>query len=183
MTSRCRSFTHLRTILISFLAVIVAASCARKDNSADTDQASHDLRKAQAAVSEKREHVATNEVEVEGKRRALIKEQQDLVDQTKSLEDHRQQLGAAGSAVVNARAAYHAAVTERLAKLDAALAGLATHTDATSRDAVAGLHARRDLLAAKLAAMPIADDPGWAGFTQDVDTIFDAIERDLRATK
>jgi peptidoglycan hydrolase CwlO-like protein len=161
MTSRCRSFTHLRTILISFLAVIVAASCARKDNSADTDQASHDLRKAQAAVSEKREHVATNEVEVEGKRRALIKEQQDLVDQTKSLEDHRQQL----------------------AKLDAALAGLATHTDATSRDAVAGLHARRDLLAAKLAAMPIADDPGWAGFTQDVDTIFDAIERDLRATK
>jgi peptidoglycan hydrolase CwlO-like protein len=173
----------LRTNLISFLAVIVAASCAQKDNSADTDQAGHDLRKAQTAVSEKRKDVATNEVEVEGKRRALIKEQQDLADKTKSLEEDRQQLGAAGSAMVAARAAYDAAVTERLAKLDAALAGLATHTDATSQDAVAGLHARRELLAAKLAATPIAADPSWAGFTKDVDTIFDAIEQDLRATK
>jgi predicted nucleic acid-binding Zn-ribbon protein len=175
----------MRKMLISLVAVAVAiaASCAKKDNSADTDQASHDLQKAQAAASEKRKDVATNEAEIEGKKRELIKGQQDLADKTRTLESDRQQLGSAEGTLVEARAAYAAAVKERLAKLDAALAGLATQTDATSKDAVAGLRARRDLLAAKLATMPVAADPSWPGFTHDVDTLFDAIERDLRATQ
>jgi peptidoglycan hydrolase CwlO-like protein len=130
-----------------------------------------------------RSAVATNEADIETKKRELIKGQQDLADKTKALDDNRQQLGSAGATLVAARAAYGAAVTERLAKLDAALAGLATQTDAASKDAVAGLHARRDLLAAKLAAMPAAADPSWPEFTRDVDTTFQAIEHDLRATR
>jgi hypothetical protein len=175
--------THLRTTLISFVMIAVAASCAKMDNSADTDQASQNLRKAQAAVSEKHNAVALNEADIENKKRELIKGQQDLADKTKSLDDNRQQLGSAGATLVAARAAYGAAVTERFAKLDAALAGLATQTDAASKDAVAGLHARRDLLATKLAAMPAAADPNWPGFTRDVDTTFEAIEHDLGATR
>lgn len=174
---------HLRKTLISFVVVAVVASCARKDNSADTDQASHDLQQAQAAAREKRKDVATNEAEIEGKKRELIKGQQDLADKTKALESNRQQLGSAEGTLGEARAAYAAAVTERLAKLDAALAGFATRTDATSTDAVAGLRARRDLLAARLATMPVAADPSWPGVTHDVDTLFDAIERDLRTTQ
>jgi hypothetical protein len=173
----------LRTILICFVTIAVAASCAKKDNSADTDQASQELRKAQAAVSEKHNAVAMNEADIENKKRELIKGQQDLADKTKSLDDNRQQLGSAGATLVAARAAYAAAVAERFAKLDAALAGLATRTDAASKDAVAGLHARRDLLAAKLAAMPVAADSSWPGFTRDVDTTFEAIEHDLGAAR
>jgi predicted nucleic acid-binding Zn-ribbon protein len=174
----------VRTLLTSFvLTVVVAASCAKKDNSADTDHASQDLQKAQAAVSDKRREVAANEVEIEGKKRELIKGQQDLADKTQWLEDDRQQLGSARGTLVEARAAYGTAVTERLAKLDAALAGLATQTDATSKDALAGLRARRDLLAAKLATMPVTAEPGFTEFTRDVDTMFDAIENDLRAAR
>lgn len=174
----------MRTNLIcSALAVVLAASCARKDNSADTDQASQDLRNAQTAVSEKRKAITASEVEIEGRKRALIKGQQDLADKAATLEADRRLLGSAAGTLVDARAAYAAAVTERSAKLDAALAGLATQTDAMSKDAAAGLHARRDLLAAKLATMPVTADPSWPGFTQDVDTMFDAIERDLRAAR
>jgi hypothetical protein len=173
----------LYTTLISFVMIVSTASCAKTDNSADTDQASQNLLKAQAAVSEKHNAVATNEADIETKKRELIKGQQDLADKTRSLDDNRQQLGSAGATLVAARAAYGAAVTERFAKLNAALAGLATQTDAASKDAVAGLHARRDLLAAKLAAMPAAADPSWPGFTRDLDTTFEAIEHDLGASR
>jgi hypothetical protein len=71
-------------------------------------------------------------------------------------------------------------VKERFAKLDAGLAGLATRTDAASKDASTGLAARRTALAAKLAAMPVGADAGWAAYTKEVDTTFDAIEHDLR---
>jgi hypothetical protein len=173
----------LRTIFIGVVMIAVAASCAKNDNSADTDQASQDLRNAQAAVSEKHNAVAMNEADIENKKRELIKGQQDLADKTKSLDDNRRQLGSAGATLVAARAAYGAAVTERFAKLDATLAGLKTQTDAASKDAAAGLRARRDLLAAKLAAMPAAADASWQGFTRDVDTTFEAIEHDLGATR
>jgi predicted nucleic acid-binding Zn-ribbon protein len=163
--------------------MVVAASCGKQDSAADTDQAGQDLRKAQASVSEQRKSVEANEAAIEGKKRELIKGQQELADTTKSLEDHRQQLGSAGTTLVQARTAYSAAVIERLARADAALAGLATQTDAQSTDAVAGLRARRALLAAKLSTMPVAADPAWAGFTHDVDAVFDAIEHDLQAAK
>ena len=181
-----RSENHVRTNFVCAVvmaASCAAASCAKKDNSADTDQATKDLRNAQTAVSEKHKAVTANEVEIEARKRELIKGQQDLADKVAKLEADRRQLGSAAGTLVGARAAYAAAVTERLAKLDAALAGLATQTDATSKDAAAGLRARRDLLAAKLAAMPATADPSWPAFTQDVDTMFDAIERDLLAAR
>jgi chromosome segregation ATPase len=174
----------LYTIFISSaFVVIMAASCAKKDNSADTDQAGQDLRNAQSEVSDKRKDVTVNEDEIERKKRELIKGQQELSDKEKSLEDNRQQLGSARGTLAEARTAYSAAVTERFAKLDAELAGLATKTDAKSKDAAAGLHARRDLLATKLATMPATADPSWTGYTQDVDSMFDAVEHDLLAAR
>ncbi len=164
-------------------ALVLAASCSDKDNSAVTDRASQDLRKAQSAVSEQRKDLTADEAEIERKKRELTKEQQDLADKEKALEAHRLQLGSAQGTLAEARAAYGAAVTARFAKLDAALAGLGTQTDAASKDALAGLRARRDLLAAKLATMATTAEASWTSYTQDVDTTFDAIERDLRAAK
>ena len=164
-------------------ALVLAAGCSDKDNSAVTDRASQDLRKAQSAVSEQRKDLTADEAEIERKKRELTKEQQDLADKEKALEAHRLQLGSAQGTLAEARVAYGAAVTARFAKLDAALAGLATQTDAASKDALAGLRARRDLLAAKLATMAATAEADWTGYTRDVDTTFDAIERDLRAAK
>jgi hypothetical protein len=167
--------------LSTLLAVAVAASCSKKDNSADTDQASEDLREAQSAVSAKHDNVATTGDEIERRKRQLVAEQTQLADKERSLEDSRRQLGSALGRLTDARTAYSAAVKERFAKLDAGLAGLATHTDAASKDASAGLAARRDLLAARLVLIPSGADASWATYTKDVDTTFDAIERDLRA--
>jgi len=170
------------SLLMSTLLVVgVAASCSSKENSADTDQASKDLRAAQSAVSAKDKAVTTTGDEVERRKRELVAEQQQLADKEKALEDSRRQLGSARGTLTDARAAYSVAVKERFAKLEAGLAGLATRTDAASKDARAGLAARRDLLAAKLAVMPDGADASWAAYTKDVDTTFDAIERDLRS--
>jgi chromosome segregation ATPase len=167
------------TRLITLLVVL--ASCSSKDNSADTDRASEDLRKAQTVVTAKHDDVATTGDEIERRKRQLVAEQQQLADQEKALADNQRQLGSAHGMLVQARTAYAAAVKERFAKLDAALATLSTRTDAASKDASAGLTARRDLLAAELARMPDGADARWAAYTKDVDTTFDAIERDLRA--
>ncbi len=171
----------MRRRICMVLAVAAAVSCSSKDNSAATDRASEDLRKAQTAVTAKTDDVAMTGDEIERRKRQLALEQQQLADQEKSLEDSRRQLGSAQGTLDQARTAYAAAVKERLAKLDAGLASLKTRTDAASKDATAGLAARRELLAATLAKMPGGSDPGWAAYTKDVDTTFDAIERDLRA--
>jgi chromosome segregation ATPase len=170
----------LRTIWInSSLAVALVASCGGKDNSADTDQASQDVREAQSSVSKKRDDLTAGGDEIERRKRQILDEQRQLADKEVVLEDSRRQLGSARGTLADARDAYAAAVNERFAKLDAALAGLARRADAASKDASAGLSARRDLLATKLAAMPAAADASWAAYTKDVDTTFDAIERDL----
>jgi len=169
-------------LLSSVLAVVMAASCTKLD-SGGTDQASQDLRNAQTAVSDKHKAVVANEDDIERRKRELITKQQELVDQEKSLALNRQQLGSAGGTLAEARAAYGAAVTARFAKLDASLAGLATQTDAKSKDAAAGLSARRDLLSAKLSTMPATADPSWPGYTRDVDATFEAIEHDVRVAR
>ncbi|MBA2541762.1 MAG: hypothetical protein H0V17_19115 [Deltaproteobacteria bacterium] len=168
-----------RTLICTLLAV--AASCSNKNNSADTDRASEDLRKAQSVVVAKGEDVATTGDEIERRKRQLAAEQQLLADKEKALEDSRRQLGSARGTLEQARTAYAAAVKERFAKLEAGLASLSTRTDAASKDASAGLAARRDLLAAELARMPDGADASWPAYTRNVDTTFDAIERDLRA--
>jgi chromosome segregation ATPase len=170
------------TIRIGYLlAAIVAASCASKDNSADTDKASQDLRKAQADVSQKRDGLSANRDDVERRKREILKGQQELADKETALEHDRQQFGSAQGTLAQARTAYGAAVKARLAKLDASLAGLSTQTDAASKDAAVGLSARRELLAGRLAAMPVTEEASWTAYTHDVDTSFDAIEHDLRA--
>ncbi len=167
-------------------AVFLAASCGKADNSADTDTASQDLRKAQAALIEHEKTLADDQDAVEQKKRDLAREQQELLrgqeelaDKLKLLEQQRAQLGSAQETMNKARAAYVAAVKQRFAKLDASIATLATATDARSRDAVTGLRARRDQLAAKLASLTETLDADWNQYTTDVDTTFDAIEHDL----
>jgi DNA repair exonuclease SbcCD ATPase subunit len=168
------------------LAVVLIVGCGKDDNSADTDPASQELQKAQAALSERSKSLADNQGAIEQTKRDLarqqqeiLRQQQDLADKQKLLEQQQQQLGAAQENLGKARAAYAAAVKQRFAKLDANLATLATATDARSRDAVAGLRARRDQLAAKLAAQTETKDADWNQYTDDVDTTFDAIEQDL----
>ncbi len=181
--------TTSRCWLVS--AVLLVAGCGVEDNSAATDKASEELRRAQTALSEHSKELTDNQEAIEQKKRDLAREQQellrdeqDLADKQKLLEQQRQQLGAAQQNLSQARAAYAAAVKERFAKLDATLATLATRTDARSRDAVTGLRARRDQLATKLATLTDTLDANWNDYTSDVDTTFDAIEHDLQeATK
>jgi chromosome segregation ATPase len=158
---------------------LIATSCGKKDNSADTDQASQALRKAQADVSKGSNELVKNQDEIEQQKRDLVREQQQLADKQQLAERQRQDLGSAQGTLQEARLAYAAAVKARFAKLDASLATLATKTDAKSKDAVTGLRARRDQLLVKLDAMAGASDPTWNEYTKDVDTTFDAIETDL----
>lgn len=167
--------------LSSAVVLLVLASCGEKNNSADTDQVGRDLTAAQSELTEKRRDVVTNEEDVERRKRAVLADQQALADQEQALAANRQELGSARETFVKARAAYGAGVSSRLAKLDAAIAGLATKSDAASRDAVAGLRARRDLLAATLASMPTITEERWTVYANEVDIVFDAIERDVRA--
>jgi hypothetical protein len=171
----------MNVLISSLLAVAFVVACADRDNSASTDKASKDLREAESAVREKRSDLVTSGSDVERRKRHLVVEQQQLIDKQVLLERNREQLGSAEGTLLQAHAAYAAAVTERFAKLDAGMAGLATKVDAASKDARVGLAARRDILATKLQAMPAAADSSWAAYTKDVDTTFDAIERDLRA--
>jgi len=171
----------MNVLISSLLGVSFVVACADKDNSSATDKASKDLREAESAVREKRSDLVTTGSDVERRQRQLGVEQQQLVDKQVLLERNREQLGSAEGTLLQAHAAYAAAVTERFAKLDAGVAELATKTDAASLDARVGLAARRDLLATKLREMPAAADTRWAAYTKDVDTTFDAIERDLRA--
>lgn len=171
------------SLLTSLILFVFAAACSKKDNSDVTDKAAKDLREAQTALTEKSKEVVETGDDIERRKRDLLREQQELADKEAALAAKAQQLGSAQGTLAQAGTAYRSAVTERLAKLDAALATLETKVDAASKDAAAGLRARRDLLAAKLAAMPEAADSGWLAYTKDVDTTFDAIERDLRDVK
>ena len=171
---------YLASVLVLVL-VPLAVGCGKADNSAGTDKASKDLREAQGQVDQSSKAIAQNRDDIEEQKRTLAREQQALADKQKLVAQQQQELGSAQGEVTAARAAYGAAVTARFAKLEAALATLATRTDAGSRDAVVGLRARRDQLAVSLSSITNTPDPRWTTYTQDVDTTFDAIERDLRA--
>lgn len=169
-------------LVVAIAACLVAAGCSTKDNSAGTERASKDLRRAQSTVGAKHDDVTATADDIERRKRDLVAQEQQLGDKEKSLDDSRRQLGSAQATLTEARKAYSAAVKERLAKLDAGLATLSTHTDAPSKDASVGLGARRDALATKLATMPDGEDARWAAYTKDVDATFDVIEHDLRSS-
>lgn len=175
-----------RHLGVAFAGLLAVAGCGKDDNSADTDRAAEELRKAQAALGEHSKSLADNQSAIEQGRRnlaleqeKLAREQRELADKQKLLAEQEAKLGAAKQGLAQARAAYAAAVTERMAKLDASLATLGKRTDARARDALAGLRARRDQLATKLAALGGTLDSGWAEYASDVDTTFDAMEHDL----
>lgn len=159
---------------------MTGVGCTKHDDAAQTDKAAEKLRAAQAEVTAHSTAVATNAQDIEQRKRDLAREQQELADKQKLLEQQQSALGSAKSTLQDARVAYAAAVKERFAKLDASLSTLATRTDAKSTDAATGLRARRDQLSTKLAAMTTTADVGWETYTKDIDTTFDAIERDLR---
>ena len=165
--------------LVFSLSLWLAAGCGKHDDSAETDKTGAELRKAQDEVATHSKDLAKNQRDIEQQKRDVAREQQELADKQKLLEQQQQQLGSAQGTLVQARAAYAAAVKARLAKLDAAIAERATKTDAKSKDAVAGLGARRDLLAKKVDGMPAVLDADWTAYTKDVDVTFDAIESDL----
>jgi hypothetical protein len=162
-------------------ALLALTSCRSHDNSSDTDRSRSVLTSAQSAVAKNSKDVAVRETDIEREKRELVQRQQKLGDDEKALVAQREHLGSARDTLVQARASYATAVTARLAKLDARLATLATRTDAASKDAVVGLRARRDQLATKTGTMPVTTDQDWTAYTKDVDTTFDAIERDLHS--
>lgn len=159
MTSRPK----LRACLIA-LAVVAGGAC-KSNNSGDTEQASKDVRKAQDDFNAQRDVVAH--------------QAGDVAKQQQVLDNQDQKLDVIETDLAKAHAAYASAIQLRFAKLDTSLAELANKTDAKSKDAYTGLRARRDELAAKLATMSTTADTGWTVYTKDVDTTFDAIERDL----
>jgi peptidoglycan hydrolase CwlO-like protein len=161
------------------VALCVNTGCGTDGNSAQTERASEQLREAQAKVSAHSKDLTQNQEDIEHRQRALVSEQQQLADKQKLLERQRRDLGSAQDNLRDTRAAYAAAIKERFAKLDVAVAALATRTDARSRDAVTGLRARRDSLLAKIDAMATTPAPDWNTYTRDVDVTFDAIEHDL----
>ncbi|MEP6862231.1 MAG: hypothetical protein ABJE66_16525 [Deltaproteobacteria bacterium] len=169
--------------VLSLIACVLAVACGKKDNSDLTDRPSKDLHEAQSALTEKSKNVVETSDDIERRKREVVKQQQELADKEAVLATQAKQLGSAQGTLAEADAAYRAAVTQRLAKLDLALATLSTKVDAASKDAAAGLKTRRDLLASTLEKMPPAADSGRAAYTKDVDTTFDAIERDLNAAK
>jgi chromosome segregation ATPase len=162
------------------VAVLFAAGSCKEDKAAETDRAGQELREAHDKVSENSQALARNQADIEQKKRDILSDQQALADKQKLLEKQQMELGSAQGQLQEARVAYAAAVKERLAKLDASLATLATKTDARSKDAATGLRARRDQLAAKLEAMAATPDASWNQYTKDVDVMFEAIERDRR---
>lgn len=173
----------MRTALLVAAFVAAGHGCGKKDDhSAATDQAGQELREAQTEVIDHRSDIAKTQEDIEQGKRDLLLEQQTLADKQKLLEKQRQDLGAASGTLQEARAAYAAAVRERLAKVDASLATLATRSDARAKDAFTGIRARREQLSAKVDAMADTEDAKWKQYTEDVDVTFDAIERDLRAS-
>ena len=166
-----------RSLAVAAL-LLVAAGCGKEDGSAETDQAGQELREAHEKVSENSQALARNQDEIEQKKRDILQDQQTLADKQKLLEQQQVALGSSQGQLVEARVAYAAAIKQRLAKLDASLATLATRTDARSKDAATGLRARRDQLSAKLDAMAGTPDAALNQYTSDVDVMFDAIERD-----
>ena len=164
----------------SLFAIACLSLGCSKSNSEDTDRARQDLTKAQTLVTEKRHDLTVGANELDRRTHALDVERQALIAKQSTLAADQRELGSAQQSLARARETFTAAVQVRLAKLDVALAHLAAATDTASVDASTGLRARRELLSARIAAMPTPSSDGWARYTQDIEVTFDAIERDLQ---
>jgi peptidoglycan hydrolase CwlO-like protein len=165
-----------------FLVIAALSGACSKSDSEDTDRARRDLTKAQTAVTEKSHDLVAGANDIDRRTQDLAAKRQELAAKQTALTADQRELGSAQLTLAQARETFTAAIKVRLAKLDVGLARLATATDAASVDASAGLHARREQLAARIAAVPVAAD-SWEAYTRDIDTTFDAIEHDLNARR
>lgn len=169
--------TATRWVLGTLLLAALASGCNN-----DKDSARDEVRAAGAAVERERVHLATEQEETSRNQRELLAEQRAVAAKEATVEKDRRELGSAQGSLADARAAYDAAVKQRFAKLDVSLDDLSRRTDTASRDVAAGLRTRRDLLAASIATMPVTTDAEWSRYTAALNTTFDGIERDLRAS-
>ena len=127
----------------------------------DSERAGDSVRKSVENVKEQAEDVAEQQAEVARERRELKEAQEELAQ---------------------ARATFTTATRERLSKLDAEINQIEERGDAKSKDLAMSLRARRDALAAKLDTMGKRVDAEWNDFRKDIDTTFEQIEHDARAT-
>ncbi|NVB77665.1 MAG: hypothetical protein HOV81_04660 [Kofleriaceae bacterium] len=84
----------------------------------------------------------------------------------------------------NVRSSYETAMRERLNKIDADIAGLATSADRATQETAAKLRAQRDALAKKLDTIGYQAKTGWdefqAGVTRDLDQLEDDVDAATR---
>lgn len=81
----------------------------------------------------------------------------------------------------NVRTSYERAVRERLNKIDADLAGLATSTERAKQETAAKLRTQRDVLAKKLDTIGYQAKAGWDEFQSSVTRELDQLQDDLDA--
>jgi hypothetical protein len=164
----------------TLLLATATASCGKSDAA---DSARKEVRAAGAAVEKERDNLATEQEEATRNARELLEEQRAVAAKQATVEKDRRELGSAQGSLADARATYDTAVKQRFARLDVALDALSRRTDTAALDAAAGLRTRRDLLASRIATMPVETAGDWGTYTRDLDTTFEAIERDLRDAK
>ncbi len=171
----------MRKFFCFVLLSTLSLACSKHDDSVITDKASKDLTAAQTQVNTQREQLAKTQEDAVKQQQDLANQQKVVAQQQASVEQQKAALDSAQNSLAQARSTYAAATKERLAKLDSKLTDLSAKSGAKAKDAATGLRARRDQLALKLGAMVGTTDAGWNEFTKDVDTAFDAIEKDLDA--
>jgi hypothetical protein len=80
----------------------------------------------------------------------------------------------------NVRTSYETAIRERLHKIDAEIASIATSTDEQTQETAAKLRSQRDALATRLDTIEYQAKSGWdefqAGVTHEVDQLEDDVE-------
>ena len=155
------------------------SACDRTDNSGVTAKAESDLHNARAEVAVKANQVVTSQSALDREQRELEIAKNQVAADSKSLEQKRGQLGAAQETALLAQTTYNAALIERLAKLDAGLATLATKPDAASKDAFVGLQARRSRVDTSPSTSLTPSE--WTERTARLDVTLTAIEKDLHA--
>jgi hypothetical protein len=129
-------------------------------------------------------HKASQEVKksvenVEDQQRDLDKTDRDRGATVNDQNKAQGNLEAAQSDLVAAREKYSITVQDRLAKLDIKLKELEVRTDARARDAMPTIRAERLALGAKIDSMKTQSAAGWKDYTKDVDSSFDAIDKDV----
>jgi chromosome segregation ATPase len=173
-TPLARMEATMRKMIYSMLfgALIAGGTACKKDNSETTDESGAAVRKAQEEVADQKEDVADQAKDVNDEMKDVNKEAGKLSGETNDVAKAQQDLA-------TARATYSSAVVQRLAKLDAKIAELTAKGTTEAKATAADLKVRRDALAKRLDSLATQTDQGWADYTRQIDSDFDAIEKDV----